>query len=97
MQLIYKKNKLIITNLFLDHKILLKIPQLQSILVRWFLECQHSLLPFPVWPLPICPNIPGSYAILLFGRPGVLWFLRLQRVRQDWTTELTNWTDYLNH
>ena len=23
-------------------------------LVRWFLECQRSLLPFPVWPLPIC-------------------------------------------
>ena len=40
------------------------------ILVRWFLECRHSLLPSPVWPLPICldhgPNIPGSYAILLF-------------------------------
>ena len=25
----------------------------QSILVRWFLECQCSLLPSPVWPLPI--------------------------------------------
>ena len=40
------------------------------ILVRWFLECRHSLLPSPVWPLPICldhgPNIPSSYAILLF-------------------------------
>ena len=42
----------------------------QSILVRWFLECRRSLLPSLVWPLPICldngPNIPGSYAILLF-------------------------------
>ena len=41
-----------------------------SILVRWFLECRHSLLPSPVWPLPICldswTDIPGSYAILLF-------------------------------
>ena len=26
----------------------------QSILVRWFLECWRSLLPSPVWPLPIC-------------------------------------------
>ena len=26
----------------------------QSILVRWFLECRCSLLPSPVWPLPIC-------------------------------------------
>ena len=26
----------------------------QSILVCWFLECQRSLLPSPVWPLPIC-------------------------------------------
>ena len=25
-----------------------------SILVHWFLECRHSLLPSPVWPLPIC-------------------------------------------
>ena len=42
----------------------------QSILVHWFLECQRSLLPSPVWPLPIClihgPNISGSYAILFF-------------------------------
>ena len=33
-------------------------------------ECRCLLLPSPVWPLPIClihgPNIPGSYAILLF-------------------------------
>ena len=28
----------------------------QSILVRWFLECQPSLLPSPVWPLPIYLN-----------------------------------------
>ena len=26
------------------------------------------------------------------GRPGVLWFMELQRVRQDWATEL-NWTE----
>ena len=26
------------------------------------------------------------------GRPGVLWFMRSQRVRHDWATEL-NWTD----
>ena len=26
----------------------------QSILVRWFLKCQCSLLPSPVWPLLIC-------------------------------------------
>ena len=25
----------------------------QSILVHWFLKCQYSLLPSPVWPLPI--------------------------------------------
>ena len=29
------------------------------------------------------------------GRPGVLWFLGLQRVRHDWATE-RNWTNYLN-
>ena len=27
--------------------------QQQSILVHWFLECRHSLLSSPVWPLPI--------------------------------------------
>ena len=26
------------------------------------------------------------------GRPGVLWFMELQRVRHDWATEL-NWTE----
>ena len=26
----------------------------RSILVDWFLKCQCSLLPSPVWPLPIC-------------------------------------------
>ena len=26
------------------------------------------------------------------GKPGVLWVMRLQRVRHDWTTEL-NWTE----
>ena len=26
------------------------------------------------------------------GRPGMLWFIRLQRVRHDWVTEL-NWTE----
>ena len=26
----------------------------QSILVHWFLACQRSLLPSPVWPLPSC-------------------------------------------
>ena len=42
----------------------------QSILVHWFLKCRCSLLPSPVWPLPICLDSwtphPGSYAILLF-------------------------------
>ena len=28
------------------------------------------------------------------GRPGVLRFMGLQRVRHDWVTELTNWTDW---
>ena len=41
-----------------------------SILVHWFLKCQCSLFPSLDWPLPIFlihgPNIPGSYAILLF-------------------------------
>ena len=27
------------------------------------------------------------------GRPGVLWFMALQRVRHDWVTEL-NWTEH---
>ena len=31
-----------------------EIHPFQSILVRWFLECQCSLLPSPVWPLPVC-------------------------------------------
>ena len=31
-----------------------KIHPFQYILVRWFLECQHSLLPSLVWPHPIC-------------------------------------------
>ena len=47
-----------------------KIHPFQSILIYWFLKCQCSLLPSPIWPLPIAlihgPNIPGSYAILLF-------------------------------
>ena len=30
------------------------------------LNVSFSLLPSPVWPRPNCPNIPGSYAILLF-------------------------------
>ena len=42
----------------------------QSILVHWFLKSWCSLLPSPVWSLPIYldsgPNIPVSYAILLF-------------------------------
>ena len=28
------------------------------------------------------------------GRPGMLWFMGLQRVRQDWATEL-NWTELI--
>ena len=28
----------------------------QSILIHWFLKCQCSFLPSPVWPLPICLN-----------------------------------------
>ena len=42
----------------------------QSILVYWFLKCQCSFLPSPVWPLLLALihgyNIPGSYAILFF-------------------------------
>ena len=39
----------------------------QSILLHWILKCQCSLLPSPVWPLPIHgPNIQSSYAILFF-------------------------------
>ena len=30
------------------------------------------------------------------GRPGMLWFMWLQRVRHDWATEL-NWTDEKSH
>ena len=30
------------------------------------------------------------------GRPGVLRFMGLQRVGQDWATKLTNWTKWLN-
>ena len=37
----------------------------------------------------VCVNS-GSW--WLTGRPGVLWFMGLQRVRHDWVTEL-NWTD----
>ena len=48
--------------------------ELKSILVHWFLECQRSLLPSPIWLPLICldsgamngPNIPSFYAILLF-------------------------------
>ena len=39
-------------------------------LAHWFLKCQCSLFPSPVWPLPFTlihgPNVPGSYAVLLF-------------------------------
>ena len=39
-------------------------------LIRWFLKHWWSLLPAPVWPLPIDlihgPNMSDSYAILLF-------------------------------
>ena len=28
------------------------------------------------------------------GRPGALWFMGLQRVGQDWVTELTDWLRY---
>ena len=50
-----------------DITVIWVIHPFQSILVRWFLEYRHSLLPSPVWPFPIHePNIPGSYAILLF-------------------------------
>ena len=31
-----------------------KIHPFQSILVHWVLKCQRSLLPSPVWSLPIC-------------------------------------------
>ena len=45
---------------------------MQSILDLWFLKCWCSLLPSPVWPLPVCLIdswtycIPVSYTILLF-------------------------------
>ena len=42
----------------------------QSILVHWLLKCWCSLLPSPVWPLPICLDSwtwhSGSYAVLFF-------------------------------
>ena len=28
------------------------------------------------------------------GRPGMLWFMRSQRVGHNWVTELTDWTDW---
>ena len=34
---------------------------------------------------------PGKLQELVIGKPGMLWFMRWQRVRQDWATEL-NWT-----
>ena len=37
----------------------------QVSLVHWFLECRRSLLPSPVWPLPICLDS-WTYEILLF-------------------------------
>ena len=37
----------------------------QSILVHWFLECQHPLLPSPVWPLPICRDLWTKYSRFL--------------------------------
>ena len=48
----------------------IKFTHFSSFLVHWFLKCRCSLLPSPVWSLPITlihgPNIPGSYAVLLF-------------------------------
>ena len=43
----------------------------------------------PTWWTWVCVNS-GSW--WWTGRPGVLWFMRLQRVRHDWATEL-NWTE----
>ena len=34
----------------------------------------------------------GLRELVMEGRPGVLWFIGLQRVRHDWATEL-NWTE----
>ena len=66
-----------------------KFHPFQSTLVRWFLECRRSLLPSPDWPLPIClvhgPDIPGSYAILLFT---VLDFTSI-------TSHIHNWALFL--
>ena len=38
----------------------------------------------------------NSRSLWWTGRPGVLWFMGLQRIRHDWVTEL-NWTDWLIH
>ena len=46
--------------------------------------------PFPVlWPLLSFPDL---LAFWWTGRPGMLWLMGSQRVRQDWATEL-NWTE----
>ena len=37
-----------------DIMVIWVIHPFQSILVRWLLECRHSLLPSPVWTLTIC-------------------------------------------
>ena len=31
------------------------------------------------------------------GKPGVLWFMGLQRVRHGWVTEMTDWTEVLKN
>ena len=58
-------------------------------LVHWFLKCWCSLLSSPVWPLTVPlihePNIPGSYAILLFT---ALNFISI-------TSHIHNWVLFL--
>ena len=48
-----------------------KIHPFHSNLVLWFLKCWCSLLPSPVWPLPIYPDSwtyhSSSYAVLFFA------------------------------
>ena len=54
-----------------------------------------NLKPFTVWmalPTQWTWVLVDSRSWWWTGRPGMLWFIRLQRVRHDWVTEL-NWTE----
>ena len=43
---------------FLPTVVDIMVISFQSILVHWFLKCRCSLLPSPIWPLPICTQPP---------------------------------------